>query len=99
MAQSRPVVASNVGGIPDWLDDRETGLLVPAGDLSALAAAVTSVLDDTEWAGQMGTAAWQRAGRFSVEAHLERLDRAYEQALQHEVVHAGPARSMTGAVR
>jgi glycosyltransferase involved in cell wall biosynthesis len=99
MAQSRPVVASNVGGIPDWLDDGETGLLVPAGDLSALAAAVTSVLDDTEWAGQMGTAAWQRAGRFSVEAHLERLDRAYEQALQHEVVHAGPARSMTGAVR
>jgi glycosyltransferase involved in cell wall biosynthesis len=99
MAQSRPVVASNVGGIPDWLDDGETGLLVPAGDLSALAAAVGSVLADKGWAGRMGTAAWERARRFSVEAHLEKLDGAYEQASQYEVVQAGPARSMTGAVR
>jgi glycosyltransferase involved in cell wall biosynthesis len=99
MAQSRPVVASKVGGIPDWLDDGETGRLVPAGDASALAAAITSVLDDEEWAGQLGTAAWRRVGRFSVAAHLEQLDRAYEQALQHEVAHAGHSHLMTGAAR
>jgi glycosyltransferase involved in cell wall biosynthesis len=99
MAQSRPVVASNVGGIPDWLDDGETGLLVPAGDPSALATAIASVLDDEEWAGQLGTAAWRRVGRFSVAAHLEKLDRTYEQALQHDVARAGHSHSMTGAVR
>jgi glycosyltransferase involved in cell wall biosynthesis len=99
MAQSRPVVASKVGGIPDWLDDGETGLLVPAGNPAALAAAITSVLDDEEWAGQLGTAAWRRVGRFSVGAHLEKLDHAYAQALRHEVERAGHPHPMASGVR
>jgi glycosyltransferase involved in cell wall biosynthesis len=88
-----------VGGIPDWLDDGETGLLVPAGNPAALAAAITSVLDDEEWAGQLGTAAWRRVGRFSVGAHLEKLDHAYAQALRHEVERAGHPHPMASGVR
>jgi glycosyltransferase involved in cell wall biosynthesis len=41
-----PVVASNVGGIPEMVVDGETGLLVPAGDAAALAAALDRLLGD-----------------------------------------------------
>ena len=48
-----PVVASNVGGIPDVIKDRETGLLVPEKDLPALAEAVVRVLRDPGLAGAL----------------------------------------------
>ena len=44
MALSRPVVASNVGGIPEMVEDGVTGLLVPPHDAAALAAAITRLL-------------------------------------------------------
>ena len=40
MALSRPVVASNVGGIPEMVEDGVTGLLVPPHDAAALATAI-----------------------------------------------------------
>lgn len=49
LAAGRPVVASNVGGIPELMDD-SSGRLVPAMDSSALAAALDQVLA-TEWSG------------------------------------------------
>ena len=44
MALSRPVVASNVGGIPEMINDGVTGLLVPPHDPPALAAAIVRLL-------------------------------------------------------
>ena len=44
MALSRPVVASNVGGIPEMIEDGVTGLLVPPHDPPALAAAIVRLL-------------------------------------------------------
>ena len=46
MALSRPVVASNVGGIPEMIEDGRTGLLVPPHDADALAAAIVRLLTD-----------------------------------------------------
>ena len=58
MAHGRPVIAYSVGAVPEWLRDRETGLLVRSGDESALAQAVSLMMLDTERANQYG-----RAGR------------------------------------
>jgi teichuronic acid biosynthesis glycosyltransferase TuaC len=49
LAAGRPVVASNVGGIPELMDD-SSGRLVPAMDSGALAEALEQVLD-VEWSG------------------------------------------------
>jgi glycosyltransferase involved in cell wall biosynthesis len=48
-----PVVACNVGGIPDVIIDEQTGLLVPEKDPAALAKAVERVLRDSELAARL----------------------------------------------
>lgn len=53
-ACARPVVASNIGGIPDFVRHRENGLLVPPGDPAALADRITQILLDPEQASRMG---------------------------------------------
>jgi glycosyltransferase involved in cell wall biosynthesis len=54
MALSRPVVASNVGGIPEMIEDGRTGLLVEPHDAQALAAAIARLLKDHQLADTLG---------------------------------------------
>lgn len=61
MACGVPVVASAVGGLPEAVDDGKTGVLVPPGDSSALAAAVIRVLGSRSWAAELGSAGRARA--------------------------------------
>lgn len=60
MLRGRAVVASDVGGIPEWVDDR-CGRLVPAEDVEGLAGALIQVLADRPMAGRLGAAARVRA--------------------------------------
>jgi glycosyltransferase involved in cell wall biosynthesis len=52
--RGRPVVASAAGGLPEVVQDGETGRLVPTGDPDALAAAIVEVLTDPAAAAAMG---------------------------------------------
>jgi glycosyltransferase involved in cell wall biosynthesis len=54
LACGTPVVATAVGGIPEQVDEGETGLLAPGGDPAALAACVERLLDDEEARARMG---------------------------------------------
>lgn len=54
MACERPVIASKIGGIPEAFDDGQEGLLIPCGDVSALAAAMGKLLKDEQLRFQMG---------------------------------------------
>ncbi|HZK67548.1 MAG TPA: glycosyltransferase family 4 protein, partial [Chloroflexota bacterium] len=53
-AFSRPVVATRVGGLPETVDDGETGCLVPPRNPGALADAIVRLLRDPESARRMG---------------------------------------------
>ncbi len=79
MAAARPVVATPVGGTPELVVDGETGLLVPAGDVDALADALRRLLDDPELAARMGEAGRRRVEeRFTAERMVERVLELYE---------------------
>ena len=81
MAVRRPVIASRIGGLPDLVDDEQTGLLVPAGDASALAAAMDRLSADPELRARMGDAAAIKVRAFMVGAVVERLEAAYERVI------------------
>jgi glycosyltransferase involved in cell wall biosynthesis len=57
MAAGLPVVASDVGGIPELISHDRTGLLVPPGDTAALAGALLRVMNETGLAPRLGEAA------------------------------------------
>lgn len=59
MAHGIPVIASNVGGIPDIVD-AESGILVPPADAAALAGAMMTLAQDTKRRKEMGVAARAR---------------------------------------
>jgi glycosyltransferase involved in cell wall biosynthesis len=65
MASGLPVVATHVGGLPEVVVDGETGFLVAPGDRAALAAAMTGLLANPEYARRLG-----RAGRERARAHF-----------------------------
>lgn len=64
MAAQRAVVATAVGGIPELVVDEETGLLIPPGEPSAIAAALSRLASNKTLRTRMG-----EAGRHRVEAH------------------------------
>jgi glycosyltransferase involved in cell wall biosynthesis len=77
MAAARPVVSTQLSGIPEIVVHGETGLLVPPGDSAALADALATILERPEWAAAMGRTGLQRAERqfdlFANAAVLRRL--------------------------
>jgi glycosyltransferase involved in cell wall biosynthesis len=60
MAAGRAIVATPVGAIPDAVVPGETGVLVPAGDRTALAGAVSMLAADAETRRRMGAAGRRR---------------------------------------
>lgn len=63
MACGKPIIASDVGGIPDMIGD-DSGILVPAGDMKALAEAIVRLAQDAELRHRMGAAAKVRYQKF-----------------------------------
>jgi glycosyltransferase involved in cell wall biosynthesis len=82
MAAAKPIVATAVGGVPDLIEDGRDGLLVPAGDLDALAAALLELLADPARARSLGAAAQARQrAEFTIAANVSRLEMLYERAI------------------
>jgi glycosyltransferase involved in cell wall biosynthesis len=61
MAAAVPVVATNVGGVPELVVDSETGLLADARDVQGLADCVGLILGNPDFATRVGTAGRARA--------------------------------------
>jgi hypothetical protein len=82
MALSRPVIACRTGGLPEIVEDGRTGLLVAPDDPQALAQAVIRVLEDPDFAGQLGRNGHERWLRhFTMRAMTERTARFYDRLL------------------
>lgn len=78
MAAGRAVVASSVGGIPNVIQERMNGLLLPPGDVNGLTAALCGLLKDRELRVALGQKARETIGaRFSAASMAERYLKVY----------------------
>jgi glycosyltransferase involved in cell wall biosynthesis len=81
MALSRPVVASNVGGIPEMIEDGVTGLLVPPNDCDALAAALIKLLTNHPYADMIARRGHDLVHeRFCIELMVNSIESIYDEA-------------------
>lgn len=72
MALSKPVIASNVGGIPDVVQDKQTGFLFEKGNSRDLAEKLRILLNNKDLARQMGQKARQLVKqRFSNKRYID----------------------------
>lgn len=68
------VIGTDAGGVPEIIDDGETGLLVPPRDPTALASAIERLAADSDLRGRLARAGKASAdARFAEEEHFERL--------------------------
>ena len=81
-SQGIPVVASNVGGIPETIKENETGFLVQAGHSDKLAQAILFLLDHPDKRISMGAAAREWVGaRFKAQQMTANIANLYEELL------------------
>jgi glycosyltransferase involved in cell wall biosynthesis len=82
MAARTPLVASRIGGIPDLVEADISGLLVDPGDVPALRAALTRVIDDGGLAERLAAAGTERVRAFTAGAVVPRIEQVYEEVIQ-----------------
>jgi glycosyltransferase involved in cell wall biosynthesis len=76
MANGLPVIASDLEPVRNLLGDNEAGLLVPVGDVSAMAAAVRRLAGDPAWRRSLGAEGRRRSAQYApgpVTGALQRL--------------------------
>ena len=82
LASGVPVVAYDVGGLPEVVRDGETGRLTPVGDIDAMAnAAITLLADDSTHARYARAARQDALARFTLPAALDRYEAYYRRVL------------------
>jgi glycosyltransferase involved in cell wall biosynthesis len=85
MAAGKPVVATNVGGIPEIVVGGRTGYLVPCGDADSLARSIVSLIDNSVSAKKMGENGRIRAEKlFSNEKNISETQELYLEILSRK---------------
>jgi glycosyltransferase involved in cell wall biosynthesis len=83
MACGLPVIASNVGGISEQVDDGVTGFLVPAQNPELMAQSVKILLNDSQLAKKMGSAAIEKVrDKFTLQNQVDEYLRWYQEIIE-----------------
>ena len=82
MAAGKPLIATNVGGMPELITSGSDGLLVSPCDASALSCAILTLMENKDLAYRLASAAKEKlAKNFSEESMLTKIMQAYEELL------------------
>ncbi|MBD3291981.1 MAG: glycosyltransferase [Armatimonadia bacterium] len=83
-ACGKPVIGTRVPGLVDSVRDGETGILVPAEDVDALARAICTVIEDDALRHRLGAAGREWAREFSWDRAAEEQEAFYRQVIEAE---------------
>lgn len=88
MMQAKPVVAFDVGGVSDWLEDGRTGFALPSKDWLAMSKKLVDLLSNANLRQEMGAAALEKARKdFAPNVHMESLETVYTSILHQFECH------------
>ncbi len=89
MSFAKAVVAFKVGGIPEWLEDGVTGILVKPYDVKELAEKISYLLEHKDKANDMGRRGRKKAeDEFNEEKHVTRLLGIYQGVNDGHLIHS-----------
>ncbi|MCK4646185.1 MAG: glycosyltransferase family 4 protein [Candidatus Aminicenantes bacterium] len=81
MALGKPIVASNIGGIPDLVSHGKNGFLVPPKDPRELANCIQILIEDEEKKAKMGKAGKEIVENFTKEKMVEKIAELYKELM------------------
>jgi glycosyltransferase involved in cell wall biosynthesis len=82
MSVGCPIIASDVGGIPELITHQRNGLLFPSQDVEKLTAACRTLLDNPTFAAQLGRQSWQNCSELYTSKQVaEQTIQAYQDAI------------------
>lgn len=86
MSHGLPIVATEVGGIPEIIEHGKNGLLVPIGDVESLASALTKLIKNPQRRQKMGKAAYQQVKEnFNQQLISDKLSSIYRLILSQKL--------------
>ena len=91
MACGRPVIGTDMGGIPEIIENGVTGYVVAPADPIALAAAIQTLIDDRDLTSRMGTAAQVRIELFRAHSVVSRIENIYRNVVAGDDAKPGRA--------
>ena len=78
----KAVVATDVGGLPEIIEDNVTGLLIPKGDPAAIADAIIKLADDKELAGRLARTGREKVLKdFTLKGMIDKTEGVYNRLL------------------
>ncbi|MBW1766973.1 MAG: glycosyltransferase [Deltaproteobacteria bacterium] len=82
MAHRLPIVSTNTMAVPEIVEDRKTGILVPPKDAAALKEAIETLIRSTDQRAKMGKRGWEKLIKmFSVDKMVYRTGSLYQELL------------------
>ena len=85
MLAEKAVIASHVGGVPEIVQDKQSGLLVPPEDPDALASAIAQLITNAPLRRRLGAAGRERAKDFTWARAVDRYFNVYERLLKQTI--------------
>lgn len=83
MAMRVPVIATNIGGLPEVVDDGKTGLLIPPGDVDALCGSIKYLINNPDIRLKMGEKGRERVlEKFTIEENVRRTEEIFLQLIR-----------------
>lgn len=85
MGYGLPIIASNVGGIPQLVEEGKNGFMVTPGDIDGFSTAILNIIQNDDLNYEMGKNSLEKADeKYSLESHIEKIKVLYEAVLRRD---------------